>query len=110
VHPHIGGGAVLVVGQHLDDDADPAGAEALIADLGVIGAVALLALLDRAVDDVLRHRLGLSVVDRQAQARIHRRVGQAGLGRDGDFARQLGEERGARRVRLPLAVHDVLEF
>ena len=38
------------------------------------------------------------------------RVGHTRLGRDGDFARQLGEQLGAGRVGAPLAVHDVLEL
>ena len=39
---HVGGGAVAVVGQHLDDDGDAAGAIALVADLVIgLGVVAL---------------------------------------------------------------------
>ena len=45
-----------------------------------------------------------------AQARVHGRVGQAELGRDGDFARQLGEQLGLDLILPPLAVHDVLEL
>src|SRR5690606_6863980 len=54
--------------------------------------------------------LGLGVVHRQAQPRVHGRVGQARLGGDGDVPRQLGEQLGPLRVGAALAVHDVLEF
>ena len=52
---HVGGGAVAVVGQDLDDDGDAAGAIALIADLVIGLGVAALRLLDGAVDRILRH-------------------------------------------------------
>src|SRR5918998_1390850 len=47
---------------------------------------------------------------RAAPPRVHGGVGQAHLGRDGDFAGELGEELGADRVDPALAVHDVLEL
>jgi hypothetical protein len=46
----------------------------------------------------------------QPQPRIHGRIGRAGLGGGGDFARQLGKQLGAHRILLALAVHDVLEL
>src|SRR5262245_19876116 len=45
-----------------------------------------------------------------SQARFHRGVGQAHLGRDGDFARELAEHLRLDGVLPPLAVHDVLEL
>ena len=54
---HFARGAVAVVGQRLDDDADAAGTEALVAHLFVIRAARLLALLDGALDIVLGHVL-----------------------------------------------------
>ena len=53
----VGGGAVAVVGQRLDDDGDAARAVALVADLLVVLGVAARGLLDGALDIVLRHRL-----------------------------------------------------
>ena len=47
----VGGGAVAVVGQRLDDDRDAARAIALIADFVVVLALAADRLLDRALDD-----------------------------------------------------------
>jgi hypothetical protein len=44
------------------------------------------------------------------QARVHRRVGHAELGRHGDLARQLAEQLGFHLILPPLAVHDVLEL
>src|SRR3546814_3255904 len=86
------------------------GAIALVADLLVIIAFAARRLVDRALDIVLGHRLRLGRVDRGAQARVGVGIGQAHLGRDGDFARKLGKEGAAFLVLRALAVHDVLEF
>jgi hypothetical protein len=44
----------------------------------------------------------LALLHRQAQARVHVGVGQPALGRDGDFARQLGEQLGAAASARPL--------
>src|SRR5262245_63945500 len=55
---HLACGAVAIVGERFDDDADAARAEALVAYLFVIGAARLLALLDGALDIVLGHVLG----------------------------------------------------
>jgi hypothetical protein len=107
---HIGGGAVAIVGQRLDDQRDAARAEALVADLFVILAVALARLVDRALDIVLGHRLRLGRGDRGAQARVHVGIGQAHLRGDGDFAAELGEHARALLILRALAVHDVLEF
>src|SRR5207245_8876702 len=51
----VGGGAVTVVGQRLDDDGDAAGAIALVADLVIVLALIAERLLDGALDIVLRH-------------------------------------------------------
>ncbi len=85
--PDIGGGAVAVVRQHLDDEADPARTEALVADFLIGVGVAALGLLDRPVDIVLGHGLGLGVGDGQAQARIGGGVGKTLLGGQGDVPR-----------------------
>jgi hypothetical protein len=107
---HIRRGAVAVVGQRLDDDRDAAGAIALIAHFLVILRVALRCLVDRALDIVLGHGLCLGGVDREAQARVHVRIGHPHLRRDGDFAAELGKHGRALLVLRALAVHDVLEF
>jgi hypothetical protein len=107
---HLAGRAIAVVGQHLDDDGDAARSVALVADLVVALGVAAGCLLDRAVDVVLGHVLGARGEHRRAQARIHGGVGQAELGGDGDFTRELAEQLGFHRILPPLAVHDVLEL
>ncbi|MCY1172893.1 hypothetical protein D9M73_130370 [compost metagenome] len=107
---HVGGGAVAVVGERLDDQRNAAGAEAFVADFLVILGVALRRLVDRALDIVLGHRLRLGGVDRHAQARVHVRIGQAHLGGDGDFAAELGKHARALLILRALAVHDVLIF
>ena len=93
---HVAGGAVVVVGQRLDDHRDAARPVALVADLVVVLGVAARRLLDGALDVVLGHVLGARREDRGAQARIERRVRQAELGGTGDFAGELGEQLGAR--------------
>ena len=52
VGAHVGGGAVAVVGQDLDDDGDAAGAVALVANLVIGLGIAALRLLDGAVDRI----------------------------------------------------------
>src|SRR5581483_945050 len=101
-------GAVAVVGQGLDDDGDAAGAAAFIADLVIILGIAADRFLDGALDIVLGHGFRLGGDDGRAQAGIVGRVGHAGFGRHGDFARQLREQLGALLVLAPLAEHDVL--
>src|SRR5208282_3905230 len=88
----------------------PARRVALVAHFVVVLAVSPCRLFDRPLDVVLGHILGPRGDDRGPQAGVHRRIGQAQLGRDSDFARELGEELGADRVLLALLVHDVLEL
>ncbi|MNT37072.1 hypothetical protein D3C72_1731910 [compost metagenome] len=83
----VRGRTVAVVGQGLDDDADAAGAPALVADLFHRIDVAAGGLVDGALDDVLGQAFGLGVVDRQTQTRVQRRVGHPVLGGHGDVAR-----------------------
>src|SRR5690606_6840957 len=59
-------------------------------------------LLDRALDVVLRAAEGLGLVDRVAEAEVHRRVGPADAGGDVDGAAELAEE------LAPLGVDGVL--
>ena len=106
----VGGRAVAVVGHRLDDDGRASGPVALVADLVVILRIAAGRLVDGALDVVLGHVLGAGGEDRGAQARVHVGIGHAHLGRDGDFAGELGEHLGAHRVHLALAVHDILEL
>jgi hypothetical protein len=58
---------------------DAAGAEALVADLLVVFALARRALLDGAVDVVLGHAFRPGVGDGEPQAGVHGRVGQPDL-------------------------------
>ena len=106
----VGGGAVAVVGQGLDDQRDAARAIALVADLLVALALVAGAAPDRALDVVLGHVGGARRLQRAAQARIGRRVGQAGARRDLHLAHQPGEGPGALGVLAALAMHDVLEL
>ena len=103
-------GAVAVVGQGFDDDGDAAGAVAFVTDVVEVFAVGALRLLDGAFDVVFRHVFGARVLNGEAQARVHVGIGRAGLGGDGDFAGELGEQLGALGILLALAMHDVLEL
>ena len=106
----VGGGAVAVIRQRLDDHGDAAGTVALVADLVVALAVAAGRLLDGALDIVLRHVLLARRDDGRAQPRIHGRVRGSELGRHRDFPRQLAEQFRLLGILLALAVHDVLEL
>ena len=65
---HLGGRAIAVVGERLDDHRDAARAVTFVADLLVILALAANPLFDRALD-VLRHRFAPGGIDRRAEAR-----------------------------------------
>jgi hypothetical protein len=106
--PHVGGGAVLVVGQRLDDHRDALRAVSLVGDrLERIGVgVGARALRDRAVDVVARHRVRLRLLDRVLQREVVRRVRPTLLRSDDDRLRQLREELPALRVGGALLVLD----
>src|SRR5206468_10797118 len=99
-------GAVRVGGRRLDEARRSAGAVALVGVLLVDDPLQLAgALLDGALDVVLRHVLGLGGVDGGAEAGIAGGVAAALLGGDGDLADHLGEGGAALLVRdglLPL--------
>ena len=82
--PHVGGGAVAVVGQRLDEHGDALGAVTLVDD-GLehrpVGALAG-SLRDRAVDVVLRHRVRARLLDRVRERHVGGRIGAALLGCD----------------------------
>ena len=107
---HLGRGAVAIVGQRLDDQRDAAGAVALVAHLLVSFALGARAAPDRALNVVLGHVGGARRLQGRAQARVGRRVGQAGARRDLDLADQPRELSRPLGVLAPFAVHDVLEL
>jgi hypothetical protein len=107
---HVGGGAVAVVGQRLDDERHAARCQALVAHL-VVGYAFFLpaAAADRALDIFLRHVHRARGENRGAQARV--RVGVRALARgDHDLAHELAEQPGALLILRALAVHDVGEL
>src|SRR5262249_56482634 len=96
----LGDGAIGVVGGALDEDRGTTGAVPLVGHVFIYGALELAgALLDRAVDVVVRHVDRAGRVDRRAEARIGIGVAAAGFGRDGDFPDALGPHGGPARVR-----------
>jgi len=108
---HIGHGADLVVGEAVDHHRCAANAVALVAAFFIGHAFKLAgAALDRVLDVVLGHRLGLRLVDRQPQTRVGREVAAAHLGRDRDFLDQFGEHLAPLGVLTALAVLDVGPF
>src|SRR5205814_5940536 len=88
-----------------------AGAVPLVRDFLIVDAFELTrALLDRALDVVLRHRAGLRGIDGGAQPGVAIRVAATLLRGDRDFADQLREQRTALRVSRGLVVLDLLPF
>ena len=108
----VGGGAVAVVGQRLDDHRDAGRAVALVAHLGVVRRppAAPAAFL------IARSTVSFGMLASRAAATAARSRGlAAGSGRpvaggDGDLADQPGEQAAAAGVLRALAVHDVLEL
>src|SRR5919112_4748339 len=100
------GRPVLVVGQALDEDGDPAGRVALVGDGLVVHAAGLGArpALDRAVDVVVGHRRLLRLLDGVEQRRVAGGVTAARAGRDLDVLDELGEELAALGVDRGLLV------
>src|SRR5882724_12960368 len=92
--------AVLVVGRRFDDHRDTAGCVTFVDDLVEMLRFCSLTrpALDGAIDVVVRHALGAGGKDGAAQARVPVRIPAAGLGSDGNFARQLAKERAPLRV------------
>ena len=107
----VGGGAVAVVGQRLDDQRDAARAEALVADfLIILGVAAPTPCRSTAGYCPWASTAALAAMTAARSRAFMSGIGQAHLGRDGDFAAELGEHRRALFVLRALAVHDVLEF
>ena len=102
----FGGGAVAVVGQALDDQADAGRRVALVYDVLVVGATGFFtrAALDGALDVVGRHGRFLGLVDGVVQRRVAIRVAAAHTGRDLDVLDELGEELAALGVNGGLLV------
>ena len=90
----LGGGAVAVVGQALDEYRDAARPVALVGDRLVVGAAGVDArpAAYRAVDVVVGHRVALGLGDRVGEGRVAGHVTAAGAGRDLDVLDQLGEQ------------------
>ena len=91
--PHFGDGAHAVIGHRVDHQRRAADAIALIANLFVSDALQLAgATLNRASELVLGHVAEPRFFEREAQARIHRRIGTAVACGNGDFTNDLGPE------------------
>ena len=106
--PHVGGRAVAVVGQRLDQDRRAAGPVALEADRldrRRVGARAGAA-VDRPLDVFLGHRGVFGLLHRGRQSRVAVDVAAAVAGGDDDRARQLREELAAFGVGGALLVFD----
>ena len=97
---HLGGGAVLVVGQTLDEQCDPVRAVALVHDGRVLDGLTgePRAALDGAVDVVVRDRGLLRLLHGVDEGRVAREVGTAHLRGDLDVLDQLGERLGSACV------------
>src|SRR5262249_29369232 len=101
-------GAVSIVGQDADHDGDAAGRVAVVGDLLVRLAGQLAgALLDGALDVVLRHVDFLGGLDRRLQPHVALRIAATIFRRDRDLAEDLGEELAALDVGLALLTLDL---
>src|SRR4030095_10905188 len=101
--------AVAVVGERLDQHADAAGAVALVEDLlEVVAAELARALLDGALDRVLRHVLGARLLDRVRELEVVVDVPAALAGRRRNEARELREDPPSLGVDRRLAMLDVV--
>src|SRR3546814_2825763 len=69
--------AVAIVGQRLNDQGYACGAKAFIADFFIIISATNRCLVDCALYVVFGHGLRLGGVDREAQTRVHVRIGHA---------------------------------
>ena len=98
---HLGGRAVLVVGEALDEQGDAVGAVALVHDRRVVDRLAgeAGAALDGAVDVVVGDRGLLGLLHGVDEGRVAREVGAAHLGGDLDVLDELGE-----RLRTALSM------
>src|SRR2546421_7928119 len=103
---YLGGGAVAVVGQALDEDGDAVGPVPLVLDRLVVGAAGLLAgaPLDRAVDVVVGDRVLLGLLDGVVEGGVTGRVTAAGPGRDLNVLDQPGEQLAALGIDHGLLV------
>src|SRR5205823_1457718 len=98
--PDLGGGAVAVVGQALDQDRHAVRAVSLVRHRLPVGTAGLLAgaALDRPVDVVVGYRVLLGLLDRVVQGRVAGRVAAADTGGHLDVLDQAGEELAALGV------------
>jgi hypothetical protein len=109
--PHICHRSHPVVGQAIDDHRRTAGAIALVTNFLVADAFQFAgALLDRAIDVVVRHVLRLGLVDGHPQARVEAGIAAAHLGRHGDFLGVPGKNLAPLFILAAFAVLDVCPF
>ena len=105
---HVGHGARLVVCHAVHHHRRPVDAVTLVAYFGILHALQFAAAaLDRALDIVLGHVVGIGLVHRQAQARIARRIAPAHARGYRDLLDQSGEYLAALGILLALAVLDI---
>ena len=107
----LGDRPVPIVGGHLDEDRDAAGAVALVDDLLVLDALAAAGrLLDGALDRVERHVGRAGLLDREPEAEVAVGIAAAGPGRERDLAPHLGEDGAALDVVDALVALDLGPF
>jgi hypothetical protein len=99
---------IAIVGHAVDHHRGAARSVALVTNLLVVGAVKLpRATLDRPVDIVFGHALGLGLVDGQPQARVGGNIATANASGNCDLANQFREQLAALLVLGALAVLDI---
>src|SRR4026209_19432 len=109
--PDLGDRPSGIVAQGGDQYRDTTGPVTLVCHLGVVNSFQLPgALLDGALDVVLRHRAGPRRVDRGPESRVVSGIPAAQLCRHRDLTNQLGELRPTLGVGGRLVVLDLLPF
>src|SRR5688572_14380950 len=102
---NVGDGAGWIVGERENEDRNAARAVALVRDLSIGDSLEITrALLYRALNVLLRHRLRFRGVDRGAKTRISGWITTAELRRHRDLANELGELRTALGVSRGLVM------
>src|SRR5687767_11999191 len=105
---NVGDGTGRIVGQREYQDRNAARTVALVGNLCIMDSLQIpRALLHRALDVLLRHRLRFRRIDRGAKPRITGGIATAELRGHRDLANELGELRATLRVGRSLVMLDL---
>src|ERR1700682_1625336 len=105
---HVGNRSNAIIGQAIDDHRGAVDAVAFIAHFIIVDAFELAgAALSGAIDGILRHVVGRSLVYRESQPRVGRDITATKLGRDRDLPDEASEDLAALGVGRGFLVLDI---